>query len=273
MNEPLFPRRKTKLIRIGQVEIGGGRQIVVQSMTKTRTARIEPTVRQIKRLEKAGCQLVRLAVPEMDDALAIKEIKKKVSLPLVADIHFDPRLAIASIEAGVDGLRINPGTFGSKSKLKEVVERAGERKIPIRIGINSGSLDKDLRSKYGEVTPEAMVESALREIKLLEDQAGEHREVLYGYTAPLLNNLLVALLSGILITYCLYTFSSHPDGANTMMMLTIPFVLYGIFRYMVILQNSDLASSPEEVLLNDWPLKITVALWAISVVIVLYLFF
>ncbi|HPU94433.1 MAG TPA: flavodoxin-dependent (E)-4-hydroxy-3-methylbut-2-enyl-diphosphate synthase [Candidatus Saccharicenans sp.] len=169
MSEALFPRRKTKVVRIGQVEIGGGRPIVVQSMTKTRTARIEPTVRQIKRLEKAGCQLVRLAVPEMADALAIKEIKKRVSLPLVADIHFDPRLAIASIEAGVDGLRINPGTFGSKSKLKEVVERAGERKIPIRIGINSGSLEKDLRSKYGEVTPEAMVESALREIKLLED--------------------------------------------------------------------------------------------------------
>ncbi len=168
MSESLFPRRKTRVIRIGQVEIGGDRPIVVQSMTKTRTARIEPTVRQIKRLEKAGCQLVRLAVPEMADAMAIKEIKKKVSLPLVADIHFDPDLAIASIEAGVDGLRINPGTFGSKSKLKEVVERARDRQIPIRIGINSGSLEKDLRLKYGEVTPEAMVESALREIKLLE---------------------------------------------------------------------------------------------------------
>ncbi len=113
----------------------------------------------------------------------------------------------------------------------------------------------------------------LSEIKLLDDQAGEHREVLYGYTVPLLNNLLVVMLSGILITYCLYTFSSHPDGTNTTMMLTIPFVLYGIFRYMVILQNSSLASSPEEVLLNDLPLKITVALWALSVVIVLYLFF
>lgn len=113
----------------------------------------------------------------------------------------------------------------------------------------------------------------LSEIKLLEDQAGEHREVLYGYTVPLLNNLLVVMLSSILITYCLYTFSSHPDGTNFMMMLTIPFVLYGIFRYMVILQNSSLASSPEEVLLNDIPLKITVALWALSVVIVLYLFF
>ncbi|HOT53408.1 MAG: decaprenyl-phosphate phosphoribosyltransferase [Anaerolineales bacterium] len=113
----------------------------------------------------------------------------------------------------------------------------------------------------------------LSEIKLLEDQAGAHREVLYGYTAPLLNNLLVVMLSSILITYCLYTFSSHPDGSNSMMMLTIPFVLYGIFRYMVILQNSSLASSPEEVLLNDLPLKITVALWAVSVVIILYFFF
>ena len=169
MSESLFPRRKTKVVRIGQVEIGGGRPIVVQSMTKTRTAHVESTVRQIKRLEKAGCQLVRLAVPEIADALALREIKKKVQLPLIADIHFDPRLAMASIEAGVDGLRINPGTFGPKSRLKEVVERAKERKIPIRIGINSGSLEKDLRSRYGEVTPEAMVESALREIKLLED--------------------------------------------------------------------------------------------------------
>ncbi|HOE34635.1 MAG TPA: decaprenyl-phosphate phosphoribosyltransferase [Anaerolineaceae bacterium] len=113
----------------------------------------------------------------------------------------------------------------------------------------------------------------LSEIKLLENQAGEHREVLYGYTVPLLNNLLVVVLSGILITYCLYTFSSHPDGTNTMMMFTIPFVLYGIFRYMVILENSSLGSSPEEVLLNDLPLKVTVFLWALSVVVVLYLFF
>ncbi|HNW95167.1 MAG TPA: decaprenyl-phosphate phosphoribosyltransferase [Anaerolineaceae bacterium] len=113
----------------------------------------------------------------------------------------------------------------------------------------------------------------LSEIKLLEDQAGEHRKVLYGYTVPLLNNLLVVILSGILITYCLYTFSSHPDGTNTLMMFTIPFVLYGIFRYMVILQNSSLASSPEEVLLNDRPLQITVLLWALSVVVILYFFF
>lgn len=113
----------------------------------------------------------------------------------------------------------------------------------------------------------------LSEIKLLKDQAGEHREVLDEYTLPLLNNLLVVTLSGILITYCLYTFSSHPDGTNLMMMFTIPFVLYGIFRYMVILQNSSLASSPEELLLIDRPLRITVALWALSVVIVLYLVF
>ena len=169
MTQPLFPRRPTRVVRVGQVEIGGGAPIVVQSMTKTRTAEVEPTVRQINRMERAGCQLIRLAVPEMADALALREIKKKVNLPLIADIHFDPRLAIASIVAGVDGLRINPGTFGSRSKLKEVVALAKERKIPIRIGINSGSLEKDLRSKYGEVTPEAMVESALREIKLLED--------------------------------------------------------------------------------------------------------
>jgi len=165
----LFPRRQTKAIYVGQVMIGGGAPVVVQSMTKTRTREVSATVNQIKRLEKAGCQIVRVAVPGLEDALAIREIKKKIKIPLIADIHFNPRLAIVSIESGADGLRINPGTFGSKSKIKEVVNLAKERKIPIRVGINSGSLEKDLLKKYGQPTAAAMVESALRQIKELED--------------------------------------------------------------------------------------------------------
>ncbi|MCI4446276.1 MAG: flavodoxin-dependent (E)-4-hydroxy-3-methylbut-2-enyl-diphosphate synthase, partial [Candidatus Aminicenantes bacterium] len=137
----LFPRRQTKAIYVGQVMIGGGAPVVVQSMTKTRTREVSATVNQIKRLEKAGCQIVRVAIPGLEDALAIREIKKKIKIPLIADIHFNPRLAIVSIESGADGLRINPGTFGSKSKIKEVVNLAKERKIPIRVGINSGSLE------------------------------------------------------------------------------------------------------------------------------------
>lgn len=164
-----FKRRQTRAIKVGEVVIGGGAPIVVQSMTKTRTAEVAKTVRQIKALERAGCQIVRVAVPGREDALAIKEIKKKINIPLIADIHFDPRLAILAMEAGADGLRINPGTFGSREKLKEVVNLARERKIPIRVGVNSGSLEKDLLAKYGRVTPEAMVESALRQVKLLED--------------------------------------------------------------------------------------------------------
>ncbi len=167
--EIVVRRRKTRPIRLGQVVIGGGAPVVVQSMTKTRTAAVEETIRQIRRLEKAGCQVVRVAVPEREDALAIREIKKRITIPLVADIHFNPQLAILSLESGVDGLRINPGTFGSKEKLKEVVRLASERKVPIRVGVNSGSLEKDLLKKYGRVTAEALVESALRQVRQLED--------------------------------------------------------------------------------------------------------
>jgi (E)-4-hydroxy-3-methylbut-2-enyl-diphosphate synthase len=169
ITEALFPRRQTRLVLVGKVSIGGGAPIVVQSMSKTRTAEVTSTIRQIKRLEKAGCQVVRVAVPELEDALAIKKIKREIAIPLIADIHFDPQLAIVSIESGADGLRINPGTFGSKTRLREVVSLAGERKIPIRVGVNSGSLEKDLLQKYGRVSAEAMVESALRQVKLLED--------------------------------------------------------------------------------------------------------
>jgi len=154
---------------VGTLTIGGGAPIVVQSMTKTRTADVKATVRQIKKLEKAGCQIIRVAVPGREDALAISEIKKKISIPLIADIHFDPNLALLALKAGADGLRLNPGTFGSKVRLKEVVEAARERNVPIRVGVNSGSLEKDLLKKYGQVTAEALVESALRQVKLLEE--------------------------------------------------------------------------------------------------------
>lgn len=165
----LYPRRRTRAIRVGSVVIGGGAPVVVQSMTKTRTADVRATVAQIKRLERAGCRLVRVAVPGKDDALAIREIKKRISIPLIADIHFNPRLAILALEAGADGLRINPGTIGSREKLKEVVRLAAERKAAIRVGVNSGSLEKDLLARYGQVTAEALVESAVGQVRQLED--------------------------------------------------------------------------------------------------------
>ena len=162
-------RRKTRQIKIGKVAIGGGAPIVVQSMTKTDTKDIEQTVAQIKRLEKLGCEVVRIAVPDKEAVEAFGKIKKQVSLPVVADIHFDYRLALASLEKGADALRINPGNIGTKEKVREVVRAAKDRAVPIRIGVNSGSLEKSLLRKYGEACPEAMVESALRHVKILED--------------------------------------------------------------------------------------------------------
>jgi (E)-4-hydroxy-3-methylbut-2-enyl-diphosphate synthase len=154
---------------VGGVPIGGGAPVVVQSMTKTLTHQVGRTVAQVKRLERAGCEIVRLAVPDERSAEALKVIRKRITIPLIADIHFDHRLALAALRAGVDGLRLNPGTIGSKEKVREVVRAARQQKIPIRIGVNSGSLEKDLLAKYGEASPEAMVESALRHIRLLED--------------------------------------------------------------------------------------------------------
>lgn len=164
-----FKRRKTRQITIGNVAIGGDAQIVVQSMAKTDTKDKKATISQIKRLEHVGCEIVRLAIPDEEAVKALGEIRKKVSIPVVADIHFDYRLAIASLEKGIDGLRINPGNIGSKKKVKEVVKAAKERGIPIRIGVNSGSLERDLLQKYNRATPEAMVESALRHVRILED--------------------------------------------------------------------------------------------------------
>jgi (E)-4-hydroxy-3-methylbut-2-enyl-diphosphate synthase len=169
MDALAFPRRKTKRIMVGGVPVGGGAPIAVQSMTKTLTHQVGRTVAQIKRLEKAGCEIVRLAVPDEGAAGALKLIRKRATIPIIADIHFDHRLALAALRAGVDGLRLNPGTIGSKEKVKEVVRAAKKQKVPIRIGVNSGSLEKDLLAKHGEATPEAMVESALRHVRLLED--------------------------------------------------------------------------------------------------------
>lgn len=161
-------RNETKQIRIGDVWIGGGNRIAIQSMTNTKTEDIQATVEQILRLEKAGCEIIRCAVPTEEAACALKEIKKQIHIPLVADIHFDYRLALAAIENGADKIRINPGNIGSEDRVKQVVDKAKEREIPIRVGVNSGSLEKDLVEKYGGVTAEGIVESALDKVHMIE---------------------------------------------------------------------------------------------------------
>lgn len=161
-------RNETKQIRIGDVWIGGGHPIAIQSMTNTKTEDVEATVAQILRLEKAGCEIIRCAVPTQEAALALGEIKKHIHIPLVADIHFDYRLAIAAIENGADKIRINPGNIGSEDRVRMVVEKAKEREIPIRVGVNSGSLEKELVEKYGGVTAEGIVESALDKVHMIE---------------------------------------------------------------------------------------------------------
>lgn len=161
-------RKKTKVVDIGGVKIGGDNPVAIQSMCNTKTADVAATVNQIKALESVGCEIVRVAVPDMEAAEAIKEIKKQINIPLVADIHFDYRLALKAAECGIDKLRINPGNIGSLERIKAVVDVAKKGNIPIRIGVNSGSLEKDLLQKYGEVTPDALIESALRHVEILE---------------------------------------------------------------------------------------------------------
>lgn len=162
-------RSKTKVIHIGNKVVGGGNPIMIQSMTNTKTEDVEATVAQILELEAAGCDIIRCAVPTMEAAKAIGEIKKHIHIPLVADIHFDYRLAIAAMENGADKIRINPGNIGSIDKVKAVVDVAKERNIPIRVGVNSGSLEKHILEKYGKVTAEGIVESALDKVKIIED--------------------------------------------------------------------------------------------------------
>lgn len=161
-------RRKTRVVKIGNVLVGGDNPIAIQSMCNTKTSDVEATVKQILELEDAGCEIIRVAVPDMEAAEAISEIKKQIHIPLVADIHFDYRLALKAIENGVDKLRINPGNIGGEDRVKAVVEAAKAKGIPIRIGVNSGSLEKEILEKYGEVTPEGLVESAMGHVRILE---------------------------------------------------------------------------------------------------------
>ncbi|NLB53077.1 MAG: flavodoxin-dependent (E)-4-hydroxy-3-methylbut-2-enyl-diphosphate synthase [Syntrophomonadaceae bacterium] len=162
-------RRKSRVIKIGNQLIGGNRPVTVQSMTTTDTRNIPATVAQIRSLEAVGCEIIRVAVVDLEAARAIAKIKKAINIPLVADIHFDYKLALESVDAGADALRINPGNIGQIYKVKQVVKSCKDRDIPIRIGVNSGSLDKKLLQKYGHICAEAMVESALEHVKILED--------------------------------------------------------------------------------------------------------
>lgn len=163
-------RKRTREVKVGNLIIGGNHPVVVQEMTSTSTADIDKTVEQIHRLEEHGCKLIRVAVPDTASALAVRHIKEQISIPVVADIHFNYRLALLAIENGIDKLRINPGNIGGPKKMAIVVSAAKERGIPIRIGVNSGSLEKNIIKKYNGITAEGMVESALHEISLLEKQ-------------------------------------------------------------------------------------------------------
>ena len=162
-------RAETRKVMVGNVQIGGQNKVVIQSMCNTKTKDIEQTVKQTLELEKAGCEIIRVACLDMEDAKAIKEIKKNIHIPIVADIHFDYRIALQAIESGVDKVRINPGNIGSKDRVKAVVDKCKEQRIPIRIGVNAGSLEKDLLEKYGKPTAKAMIESAKRHIDILEE--------------------------------------------------------------------------------------------------------
>ena len=162
-------REQTKVIKIGDRVIGGGNPILIQSMTNTKTEDVEATVAQILRLEQAGCEIIRCTVPHMEAARALAEIKKRIHIPLVADIHFDYKMAIAAMENGADKIRINPGNIGGKDKVSAVVSAAKERNIPIRVGVNSGSLERELVEKYHGVTAEGIVESALDKVGIIED--------------------------------------------------------------------------------------------------------
>ena len=166
----MYKRTETRSINVGGIQIGGQNKVIIQSMTNTKTKDVDATVKQILDLEKAGCEIIRVACLDMDDAKAIKKIKTQIHIPIVADIHFDYKIAICAIESGVDKVRINPGNIGGKEKVKAVVDKCKEYNVPIRIGVNAGSLEKDLLEKYGgKPTAKAMVESAKRHVKILED--------------------------------------------------------------------------------------------------------
>ena len=162
-------REETRAFQVGNLTLGGNNHVIIQSMTNTKTKNVEATVKQIQELEDAGCEMVRMAVFDKEDAYAIADIKKQVHIPLVADIHFDYRLALIAIESGIDKIRINPGNIGSTDRIQAVVDVAKERNIPIRVGVNSGSLEKELVEKYHGVTAEGLVESALDKVRIIEE--------------------------------------------------------------------------------------------------------
>ncbi len=170
----MITREHTRTVRIGDLLIGGGNPVRIQSMTNTKTEDVAATVEQIHRLEDAGCEIIRCAVPTMEAAEALREIRRQIRIPLVADIHFDYRLAIAAIEAGADKIRINPGNIGAPEHVRAVVEKAREHGIPIRVGVNAGSLEKEILERDGRVTPEGLADSALREVRALEDLSFEN---------------------------------------------------------------------------------------------------
>jgi len=182
----VIQRRKTKQIQVGKIKVGGNAPITVQSMTKTDTRDVRATVQQIWDLEAAGCEIVRCAVPVREAAVQLGEIKRKIRIPLVADIHFNYKLALIAIEQGVDGLRLNPGNIGARKYVEEVVKAASERKIPIRIGVNAGSLEKDLLQRYDGPTAEGMVESGLRHIRILEDVGYDEIKISLKASDPLM---------------------------------------------------------------------------------------
>lgn len=192
-------RKKTREIQIGNVKIGGNNKIAIQSMCNTDTRDYKATINQIKLLEDAGCEIVRIAIPDMEACSAIKEIKKGINIPLVADIHFDYQLALKSIDNGIDKIRLNPGNIGDENRIKEVILKAKTRNIPIRIGVNSGSLEKNILEKYKGVTPEGLIESATRHIKLIEK---------YDY-----NNIVVSIKASN-VPFSIETYSKLSEATN-----------------------------------------------------------
>ncbi len=186
----LHPRRKTRPVRVGRYTIGGDAPIVVQSMTKTDTRDVDATLRQIEQLEAAGCEIIRMAVPDAEAARAVAEIRKRTQAALVADIHFQYRLALAVLDAGIDKLRINPGNIGDAEKVRAVVKKAQACGVPIRIGVNAGSLERHLLEKYGYPTPEAMVESALEHVRILEEL--DFRDIVISLKASSVNMTVAA---------------------------------------------------------------------------------
>ncbi len=164
-----YKRKKTKVVKIGSVKIGGNNPIAIQSMTNTDTRSKRKTIKQIQKLEREGCEIIRVAVPDIDAARCIKKIKKKINIPLVADIHYDYKLAMESAQEGADKIRINPGNIGERWKVEEIVKLCKDKQIPIRVGANSGSLKKEYKDRFGGITPKALVESVIDEIKILEE--------------------------------------------------------------------------------------------------------